>query len=83
MSQTIFQVYSPDGFSIMGTKTFSSPEESEQQFAEWAKRFKNQGYYSSNNGRIPLDRLEESCVFKELDKTECSDLDLVFLSGNQ
>jgi hypothetical protein len=79
MSQTIFQVYSPDGFSIMGSKTFSSLEEAKQQFDQWVKRFENQGYYASNKGRISLDDLEKSCVFKAFDKTKCNDLELIFL----
>lgn len=82
MSQTMFQVYSPDGFSIMGSKTFCSLKEAKQQFTLWAKRFENQGYYASNNGRISLDDLEQSCVFKGFDKTKCNDLELVFLPKN-
>lgn len=78
MSHTIFQVYSPDGFSIMGTRTFESIEEAKEQFHQWAKRFQAQGYYSSVKGRIPLDRLEESCLFKKLDHDNCSPLDIVY-----
>jgi len=39
-------------------------------FTEWAKRYKSQGYYSSNKGRIPLDELEENCKFPEANYTE-------------
>lgn len=78
MSQKIFQVYSPEGFGIMGSKTFSSPEEAKRQYDQWAKRFEKQGYYSFNFGRIPIDELERSCVFKEFEKSECNELDLLF-----
>lgn len=78
MSQSTFQVYSPDGFSIMGCTTFKDMDEAKQQFYQWAKRFYVQGYYASVNGRIPLDRLEESCLFKKLDILNCTPIDIVF-----
>ena len=74
----IFQVYSPDGFSIMGCTTFKDMVEAKQQFTQWAKRFQAQGYCVSVKGRIPLDRLEESCLFKKLDHDNCSPLDIVY-----
>jgi hypothetical protein len=32
----------------------------------WIKRYEVQGYYSSNNGRIPLNELENYCQFKTI-----------------
>lgn len=78
MSHTIFQVYSPDGFSIMGCTTFKTIDEAKLEFNKWAKRFRAQGYYASVKGRIPLNRLEESCLFKKLDQQNCTPLDIVF-----
>ncbi len=62
-----WDVISPDGFSIHPTDTYSSMEEAKEKFKEWAKRYERQGYYSSNNGRIPLDELESYCQFVETD----------------
>lgn len=80
MSQTILQVFSPDGFSIIRGKTYNSPEDAREHYTKWAKRFEIQGYYSSNTGRIPLDELEQACVFKVFDKSKCNGLELEFLS---
>ena len=78
MSHTTFQVYSPDGFSIMGCTTFKTQGEAKRNFDEWAKRYEAQGYYASVKGRIPLNQLEESCLFKKLDRHNCSPMDIVF-----
>jgi hypothetical protein len=37
-----------------------------EAFIKWRSRYQAQGYYSSNNGRIPLDELESYCQFKTL-----------------
>lgn len=60
-----YNILSPDGFSIRN-EDFDSKEEAIKFFREiWIKRFEQQGYYSSNNGRIPLCDLEESCTLVE------------------
>lgn len=55
-------VLSPDGISIDQEETYPTPEIALEKTKEWAKRFEKQGYYSSNNGRIPLDELIEHCT---------------------
>ncbi|MEE9361609.1 MAG: hypothetical protein V3U92_03330 [Cellulophaga sp.] len=80
MSQIIFQVYSPDRFSIMGNKSFNSLNEAKENFIKWSKRFEGQGYYASIDWRIPLHRLEQYCTYKKLHKNECDELELVYLS---
>lgn len=63
-----YQVLSPDGFTIEFDKfTYPSKKKSLEAFNTWKKRFEQQGYYSSTNyGRIPLEELEDYCVFREI-----------------
>lgn len=61
-----YQVLSPDGFSIEFNKVYSSIPKAKKAFENWAARFKTQGYYSSNNGRILLQDLEYYCQLIEL-----------------
>lgn len=57
-----YDVISPDGFSIrIGVPPFKSVEERQKYFDKWKKRYEAQGYYSSNNGRIPLSELSDRC----------------------
>jgi hypothetical protein len=62
-----YDVISPDGFSIrIGVPLFSSIKERDEYFKKWKYRYKGQGYYSSNTGRIPLDDLKDYCQFIEV-----------------
>lgn len=61
-----YDVISPDGFSISFDKTYGTIEEAKSALIEWKKRYESQGYYSSNNGRILLNELEENCSLIEL-----------------
>jgi hypothetical protein len=61
-----FDVISPDGFSIHREDTYSSRNEAKKALAEWIKRYEDQGYYSSNKGRIPLDELADYCKVIEI-----------------
>jgi hypothetical protein len=56
-----YDVISPDGFSIHFANTYKTEEDAKLALNEWAKRFETQGYYSSNNGRIDLNELEQNC----------------------
>jgi len=67
MSKKQYDVLSPDGFSISFNKTWSSPTAAQKALTEWITRYKTQGYYSSNNGRIPLGELEANCKIVPLD----------------
>jgi len=61
------QVLSPDGITIeFGSFYYENMKEAKRGFERWKKRFENQGFYSSNNGRIPLDELEKHCQFKPI-----------------
>jgi hypothetical protein len=67
MKNKRYDILSPDGFSIFFDKTYATKEEAMTNFWEWKKRYELQGYYSSNNGRIPLDELEKHCEMIEID----------------
>jgi len=56
-----YQIISPDGFPIGYGETYKTKEEAEQAFDTWKQRYTQQGYYSSNKGRIPLDELRYHC----------------------
>lgn len=57
MSKQRYDVISPDGFSIHFSDTYPSEKKAIEAFEKWKKRYEPQGYYSSNNGRIPLNEL--------------------------
>ena len=61
-----YDVLSPDGFSINRDKVYTSIKGAKKAFNEWKDRFLQQGYYSSNSGRIDLDMLECYCTIVEL-----------------
>jgi hypothetical protein len=61
---TRMEVLSPDGFTIeMGVASYANPKKALVAFQKWRERFREQGYYSSNNGRIPLNELMDRCSF--------------------
>ena len=61
-----YNVISPDGFFIDRVATYKSRKEAITAFEVWKKRFEMQGYYSSNQGRIPLEDLAELCSLVEV-----------------
>ena len=64
---TNYEVLSPDGFTIdFDRPYYTSKEKAMIAFNEWKERFRRQGYYSSNNGRIPLEDLENYMTIREL-----------------
>ena len=64
---TKYQVLSPDGFTIEFDKPYyTSKKKAFEAFDKWKERYKLQGYYSSNNRRIPLDDLENYMTIREL-----------------
>jgi hypothetical protein len=61
------EVLSPDGFTIEFDKPYyTSKEKAFEAFDKWKKRYEVQGYYSSNNGKISLDELEDYMYIREL-----------------
>jgi hypothetical protein len=64
---TKYEVLSPDGFTIEFDRPYyTSKEKAFEAFDKWKERYRNQGYYSSNNGRIPLEELENYMYIREL-----------------
>jgi hypothetical protein len=62
------EVLSPDGFTIeFGKPYYPSKKKAFEAFDKWKKRYELQGYYSSNNGRIPLNELEEHMSIRKID----------------
>lgn len=67
MEETVgkIRILSPDGFDIdpYVEDDYTSQEVADKAFDDWKSRFESQGYYSSNNGRIPLNELRNHCKF--------------------
>ena len=64
---TNYEVLSPDGFTIEFDRPYyTSKEKAFEAFDKWKERFRRQGYYSSNNGRIPLEDLEDYMYIREI-----------------
>ncbi len=55
---------SPDGISMFDGKLYDTTEEAIYDFNEWKQRFIEQGYYSSNKGRIQILELYDHMIFK-------------------
>jgi len=67
ISMTKYEVLSPDGFTIEFDRPYyTSKKKALEAFDKWKERYKLQGYYSSNNGRIPLEDLENYMTICEL-----------------
>lgn len=56
-----FNILSPDGIPI-SVSGFESYAKTLEFYRSWCDRFKAQGYYSSNNGQIPLRQLGVFCT---------------------
>jgi hypothetical protein len=62
-----FIVFSPDGFTLeFEPKEHDSIERARAEILSWKQRFKAQGYYSSNSGRIPFDDIQDYCRIQEI-----------------
>lgn len=69
----VYDILSPDGFSIDPEKVYQTEQEAEDAFNEWKKRYERQGYYSSNHGRIALEDLRDECSLIKLDPKDLED----------
>ena len=64
---TKYEVLSPDGFTIEFDRPYYiSKKRALEAFDRWKERYKLQGYYSSNNGRIPLEDLEDYMNIRQI-----------------
>ncbi len=56
----VYNILSPDGFTI-SIEDFNTPEEADNFAIEWVEKFRKQGYYSSNRGKIHFDDILDHC----------------------
>jgi hypothetical protein len=56
-------IISPDGFPI-DFEEYKTKKEAIIALKNWCKKYEKQGYYSSNNGQIPLNELQQNCIIK-------------------
>lgn len=57
-----FRALSPDGFDFDYTfQVYETEEEAKEAIADFVERYKQQGYYGSNYGRIPIEELADHC----------------------
>ena len=65
----MYQIFSPDGFSI-APFPFADEKQGRKFFESWKDRYKEQGYYSTfikgKRIQIPLDQLENYCRFRHV-----------------
>ena len=62
----MFDVLSPDGFSIHPVNTYPTRADAESALRGWVNGFEFQGFYStSRRERIPLDELAGRCRIVE------------------
>lgn len=63
----LWNVLSPDGFTITRDTQYATEEEAWAAFEQWRERYREQGYYSTvYDGvrfHVPLDELHEYCEF--------------------
>lgn len=62
----MYDVLSPDGFSIAYGTTYRTKKAAREAFQNWLKRYKRQGYYSYRMERIPLAEVHEYCRLVKL-----------------
>jgi len=66
MAKIQYDVISPDGISISIDEQWDNVNDAQKALTKWIKRYETQGYYSSNQGRIPLNELESYCIIKPI-----------------
>ena len=68
MEKVHYIILSPDGFPTWRepyeTTKNDFEQHSQNKLTEFVNRFSRQGYYSSNQRRIPLDELKECCEIR-------------------
>lgn len=63
----MYDVLSPDGFSIHRENKYKTIEEAENALKEFAERFSDLGYYSSvNYGKIKVENISSYCKIKKI-----------------
>jgi len=57
----MYDVLSPDGFSITRDELYKSEKEAKTALNKFVKRFESQGYYSGRNRKYTLKELPSKC----------------------
>lgn len=70
-----YNVLSPDGFPITANGYYSTITEAGEALEKWVKNYSKQGYYSSNDGRIPLEQLALHCTLDAINMTNKEAID--------
>jgi len=60
LMKKMYNILSPDGITIR-LEHFGTKKEATSFYKEWKNRFTQQGYYSSNQGKIDLKDLDDVC----------------------
>jgi hypothetical protein len=61
-----FRILSPDGFDIRMDKFSYTEKQIEGELKKFTERYRLQGYYSSNRGRIALEDIADYCKIEPL-----------------
>lgn len=62
-----YQVLTPDGIKVESNRTsYPTLKKAKVALELWIRKYEVQGYYLSNNGKIPLNELESSCQINVL-----------------
>lgn len=78
-TKTVFDVISPDGFSINMEGVYSTPEAAQAAIPKFVERYRSQGYYSSMKGRISLEDLPAHCTVVPLEFEEDEEIEFLDL----
>ena len=70
-----YDVMSPDGFSINRDEIYQTPEKAGLALEQFVRRYQKQGYYSSNEGRIPVEQLAFHCNLVTITMTNKETID--------
>lgn len=72
-NRNYFLVLSPDKITIHPSDTYSTTDEAIEATKKWKERYSMQGYYSSCNGRIPLEDILYHCTLMEFKNGKLKD----------
>jgi hypothetical protein len=67
LSDDVWQVYSPDGFTISRDEEYTTENEAEEALSKWIKNYETQGYYSTGSReKIPVGLIHIYCSIKKI-----------------
>lgn len=70
-----YEVIGPDDYPI-SPELFDTEEEANAAIKAFAERFREQGFYSGVDGRIPVDLIAECCLVMEVEEDEWDEDDM-------